>query len=222
MYIYIELISKSTCWKGDKGVVMHCKVTNYEPLYTWLPSYGHCVLPSSEGAQNLDITVWGTTEPTVWVKAMDGDSGYVDPTIITDPTINEEVRKWLHASPALSEWYEETARYRAAVAKVDLPYPPEDVQSEGRYLTYRFAIEGGREYDIQVVLEVDVDSTRATIGLQEAGNDDRWLHLGTANIMDTVTMENVKGVVVDSLYEFIGDLRDVVQEISLYGGWFDK
>lgn len=203
-----NLYSTSTCWKGDKGVVMHCKLSRYN-VDTVLP--------------HLDLTIWGTTEPTIWVKAMDAGSGYVDPTIITDPALNEEVRQWLGGTGILCEWYEEAARYRAALSKVDLAHPPEDVQSEGKYLTYRFAIEGGREYDMAVVLEVAADNTRATIGLQEAGNDDgSSLHIGTANITDTVTMDGVRGVVVDTLYEFMGDLRDVVREISPYGGLFDE
>lgn len=189
-----NLYSTSTCWKGDKGVVMHCKLTRYNV---------HNVLP------HVDITVWGTDEPTVWVKAMDASSGYVDLSIITDPIINDEVRKWLYSSPVLSEWYEDAAKYRAAIAKVDLPYAPEDVQSEGKYLTYRFVIEGGREYDIAVVLEVDADSTRVTIGLQEAGNDDRYLHVSTGTIENTVTVHKVRLLVMAILSEFRDDLRDL-------------
>lgn len=198
----IVLVDSSTCWKGDKGVVMHCKVI---------------IGTGPSNIQPADITVWGITEPTVWVKAMDASSGYVDPTIITDPIINDNVRKWLYSSPVLAEWYEEAARYRSALAKVDLPYPPEDVQSESKYLTYKFVVEGGRGYSIPVVLEVDADTTRVTIGLQEVGNDDRYVHVGTASIAGAVTEHRVKCVVGDTIYDFIGDMRDLVREVSVYG-----
>jgi hypothetical protein len=92
------------------------------------------------------------------------------------------------------------------------------VQSEGKYLTYRFAIEGGREYDIQVVLEVAADSTRATIGLQEAGNDDGSLHISTANIAGDVTMHKVRCAVGDTMYGFIQDMRDVIG-VVMHGNW---
>lgn len=212
----IELIDRSTCWKGDKGVVMHCQVRRcWHSLLHPSPDY----LITMGKARDYDVTIWGTTEPTIWVKAMDARSGYVDPTIITNTAINEEVRQWLATTDYIGEWKGEADKYKAAIAKVDLPHPPEDVQSEGKYLTYRFVIEGGRGYSIPLVLEVDADSTRVTVGVQEVGNDDRYVHIGTANLSNAVTMENVRCAVEGTLYEFIADLRDVVREVSVYGGW---
>jgi hypothetical protein len=83
----IELIGRNTCWKGDKGVVMHCTISSCR-----IPPDppGHC---SVGDIRKYDVTVWGTTEPTVWIKLIDSHSGYVYPTIITGPALNEEVRQ---------------------------------------------------------------------------------------------------------------------------------
>jgi hypothetical protein len=158
--MYIELIRKSTHWYGSEGVVLDIRVT----------------LTTDSGRRVIDIQVVGINEPLTTMTTTD--------KYFTIP--NMAIHVWLRVKGYMWGWEVEVTKYKAALSKVDLPYPPRYVKQS--YLSYRLTVGDG----IYLVLAVQDGSSYLDVYV--GGDEDDGDFIGSYTIAGAINMGTVRGI----------------------------
>lgn len=194
--MYIELVSKTSLWRGDMGVVLNIKAR----IYRLDPN-----LLSAVDAQNIrnagltmGITISGLGEVSTSELGQPIQYGAESMAVI---------QEWLTTNSLLSEWEEETSKYVSTLSRVDLPCPPDDVS--GKYLQYQLKMGEVsvasllmNRVVITVIVTVDYEGACISVGLRSG--DDRNEHNSSIDLCDStikgpVTTDTVKAGVSKSL-----------------------
>lgn len=196
--MYIELISKSTKWEGERGVLMSIRAAFYPRDYNGMSAQD--ALNTKNARSLVDIQISGLGEVSI---------GWVDKCGTPSDTYVEEVHQWLDDKGLLSEWREETSKYIRALSRVELPIAPEYVVRGGYLLYYLKMRYYGPiltlENAVAITVNVTVYEDRAAVFINLRAGDDKYdedadsIELGRSTITGPVTTDTLKAEVSKSL-----------------------
>ena len=198
----VGLISSSTCWRSTTGVITKIEV-----------DVSHLSLP-----EILSIRIQGIDTPVITVS---GDEGAIN---------KFAVHPWLDSSNVLSEWYEETARYRTTLERVDLPC--RFTQVPGRFtqvpdlwlpilldeksFTYKLYMTQD-SYNVHLTVMVAYDKATVSVTLAPDNRRHSGVGIGECTITGPVNVDTIREAVRPVLDEFIGKLKELVEQPIVEG-----
>lgn len=175
----IELIGKNTYWYGSKGAVLSIRAR----------------LTTDTGRRVVDIYIEGISEPftTMNVISITSDSYFTIPTAA--------IHEWLQVKGYMRDWEQEASKYRAALAKVYLPYQPRDVKES--YLSYRLSVG-----DMRLMLGVQDSSSYLDVYVD--GDEDDGDFIGAYTLKGEINMTTVRAALNSVVSTYIGKLRTMI------------
>ncbi|WOL31524.1 hypothetical protein [Microcoleus phage My-WqHQDG] len=198
----VGLISSSTHWNSNTGVITKIEVDVGKPL----PVEYCAPYPDLSLIVILSIRIQGINTPVITVK---GD----------EVAINRfAVHQWLDSNNVLTEWYEEAARYRATLERVNLPCRFTQVYDlwlptplDEKSFTYKLYMthEG---YNVHLTVMVAYDKTAVSVTLAPDNRRRREVAVGECTITGPVNVDTIREAVRPALDEFIGKLRGLVEQ----------
>lgn len=203
--MHIELTSKNVYWYGSKGVVIHAQVNVHEEIEDLKPG-----LVKIGAVQRLEIDLTGTdTKPEISIQK----SGWSKLQSVDDATLVEDLHRWVMAGNPLG-WDQEVAKYQAGLSKVDLPCPPEDVQTENKCLIYKVTIVGEDDFKVALPLEVKEKTAMVSIGLLKGGAQN-YINIGDCYIDDTINLDTLKAAVMPAMERFMKGVQNLMGRVAL-------
>ncbi|WOL31528.1 hypothetical protein [Microcoleus phage My-WqHQDG] len=203
--MYIELLSKTCQWCGDKGVVMDIKARTYPRDLSTLSEQG--ALNTRNAGTTIGISISGlgevTTSGTCDVRHGTSEDALHRNDLNGSVTSNWSgvmaiIQQWLVDSNLLQEWGEETRKYAAALSRVDLPCSPENVN--GHYCNYlRYYLKMGED-GLYITAMIQVTEKHAVISAGLRDGDDKYddntsIGLYESTITGPVNTDTVKAAV---------------------------
>lgn len=208
--MHIELTSKNTWWYGSKGVVIHAQVDVHEYAAPVGTEPGLSRMPS---IQRLSIYLTGTdTKPKVEISRASWSFG-TEPTEDAAAALTADLHHWLERVNPLG-WRQEVDRYQAALSRVDLPCPPEDVQTEDKALIYKVTVVGEDDFNIALPLEVKHDSSRVSVGLVKGGAEN-YIYIGDCYIDGTISLDTLKAAIMPAMERFMKGVQNLMERVAL-------
>ena len=209
--MYIELISKTCQWRGDKGVVMDIKARTYPRDITTLRKQD--ALNTSNAGATIGIYISGLGEVSAALDQREVTTsedalyvGEIDNPTSTWSSVMVVIQQWLVESNLLQEWGEETSKYVSALSRVDLPCSPEDVN--GNYLRYQLKMGDDGMY-ITVGVHVTEKHSIISVGLRDGDDENEHnanIGLYDSTIKGPVNTDTVKAAVskvLDRLWDLV-------------------
>lgn len=208
--MYIELTSKNVYWYGSKGVVIHARVDVHEYA---VPQGTEPSLSRMPSIQRLGVYLTGTeSEPEVEITRASWSFG-TEPTEEAVAALKADLNQWIERVNPLG-WREEVARYQQALSRVDLPCPPEDVQTEDKALIYKVTVVGEDDFNIALPLEVKHDSSRVSVGLVK-GVAENFIYIGDCYINGTINLDTLKAAVMPAMERFMAGVQNLMDKVAL-------